>query len=65
MRFVILALGEERLVGGDQRKFFGISEVKQRGRGGAFGRGAVALQLDVEPVAEQPQQNLEPRDAAR
>ena len=50
---VILALGEERLVGGDERDVPGIGELDQRAFGGALARRAVALQLDVEPVAEQ------------
>ena len=55
VRLVVLARGEERLVGGDQRDAARIGELDQRGFRGALGRGAVALQLDVEPVAEQPQ----------
>ena len=58
---VILALGEERLVGGDERNVPGIGELDQRAFGGALARRAVALQFDVEPVAEQ----LLQRGAAR
>ena len=58
MRLVVLALGEQRLVGRDQRDAARIGELDERRLGGAFGRSAVALQLDVEPVAEQPRQRL-------
>ena len=58
MRLVVLALGEERLVGGDERDAARIGELDERRLGGAFGGGAVALQLDVEPVAEQTRQRL-------
>ena len=58
---VVLALGEERLVGGDERNVPGIGQLDQRAFGGALARRAVALQLHVEPVAEQ----LLQRGAAR
>ncbi len=58
MRLMILAAGKQRFVGGDERDAARIGELDQRGLGGAFGRGAVALQLDIEPVAEQPRQRL-------
>ena len=58
MRLVILAGGEERLVGGDERKPARIGELDQRRLDQALGRGAVALQLDIEPVAEQALQHL-------
>jgi hypothetical protein len=52
VRFVVLALGKERLVGGDEGDASGIGEPDQRRLDGALGRGAVPLQLDIEPVAE-------------
>ena len=58
MRLMVLAAGEQRLVGGDERDAARIGELDQRRLGGALGRGAVALQLDIEPVAEQPRQRL-------
>ena len=58
MRLVVFAAREERLVGGDERNPARIGERDQRRLGAAFGRAAVALQLDVEPVAEQPRQRL-------
>ncbi len=58
VRFVILRGGEERLVGGHQRNAFAVGEIDQHRLGAFFRRGAVALQFDIEPVAEQ-------RDAAR
>ena len=51
MRVVIVALGEERLVGGNERDAAGIGEPDQRRLDGALGRGAVPLQFDIEPVA--------------
>src|ERR1700674_2248924 len=53
MRFVILGLTEEGLIGRNQRKPFRISEVNEWGCAGALLRRAVALQFDIEPVAEQ------------
>ena len=50
---VILALGEERLVGGDEGNVPGIGQLDQRAFGGPLARRAVALQLHVQPVAEQ------------
>ena len=56
MRFIVVALREERLVGGNKRNVMGVSELNERGLGAALGCGAVALQLDVEAVAEQARQ---------
>ncbi len=58
--FVILHGGKERLVGRDQRDAFAVSEIDQHRLGAFFGRGAVALQFDIEPVAEQFEQRVEP-----
>ena len=44
---------EERLVGGDERHALGVGEVDQRRLDGALLGEAVALQLDIEPVAER------------
>ena len=65
VRLVILAGGEQRLVGRDQRHAARIGELDQRALGGALGGGAVALQLDIEPVAEVPRQRLEARPGER
>ena len=59
MRGIIVGLGEIRLVGGDQRHFEAVGEFDQALLGLAFVGRAVALQLDVEAVAEQ---RLEPLD---
>ncbi len=59
--FVIGGAGEIRLVGRDQRHAFGIGEIDQHRLGHALVGGAVALQLDVEAVAEQAVQRVEPR----
>ena len=56
--FIILAFGEERLVGGDQWDAAAVGEFDQRRFGGALGGHAVALQFDIEPVAEQPLQRF-------
>ena len=61
MRFVIGAVGEVRLVGGDQRNVLGISQIDQHRLGHALVGGAVALQLDIKAVAEQAMQRIEPR----
>ena len=53
MGFVIVRGGKIRLVGRDQRQSLAIGEIDQTGFGAAFLLDAVALQLDVEPVAEQ------------
>ena len=53
MRLVVGAVGEIRLVGRDQRDAFAVSEIDQHRLGHALVRRAVALQFDIEPVAEQ------------
>ena len=60
VRFVILRGGEVRLVGGDQRNAFAVGEIDQHRLDALLGRGAVALQFDIEPVAEQREQRIEP-----
>ena len=59
--FMILAGGEERLVGGDQRNAPAVAELDQVRLDGALGRRAVALQFDIEAVAEQRLQFLAAR----
>ena len=54
MGFVVFRSGEIRLVGCDQRKTLGIGEIDQRAFDAPFLVKAVALQLDIEPVAENP-----------
>src|SRR5262249_35214463 len=52
---LILLLGrKERFVGGDERDAARIGERDQGLLGIALGAAAVALQLDVEPITEQP-----------
>ena len=53
MGFVIVRGREIRLIGRDNRKPFRIGEVDQHSLSAAFLLDAVALQLDIEPVAEQ------------
>ena len=53
MGFVIVGGGKIRLVGGNQRKTLGIGQIDQRGFDPPFLVDAVALQFDIEPVAEQ------------
>ena len=65
MGLVILARGEERLVGGDQRDAARIGEIDQRGSTVRSARHAVALQLDIEPVAEQALQVVAARQRQR
>ena len=55
------AVGEERLVGGDQRQALAIGKIDQHRLGRALLRRAVPLQLDIEAVAEQSVQCVEPR----
>ena len=61
VRLVVGDGGEVRLVGGDQRKLVVVGEIDQHRLGHAFGAGAVALQLDIKPVAEQAHQRIEAR----
>ena len=54
MGLEILRAGEERLVRRDQRQAAPIGEIQQLRLDGALLREAVALQFDIQPVAEQP-----------
>ena len=58
---VVLGGGEIRLIGRDQRDALRVGEIDQQRLGLPFGRHAVALQFDVEPVAKQFEQRLKPR----
>ncbi len=51
MRLVHILVAEMHIVGGDQRQVLGIGQIDQRRFGGAFFGQAMALQLDIEPVA--------------
>ena len=53
MGLVIVGGGEMRLVGRHQRQALGVGQIDQAGFGAALLLDAVALQLDIEPVAEQ------------
>ena len=61
VRFVIGGGGEIRLIGRHQRDVFAVGEIDQQRLAALLGRGAVALQFDIEPVAEQSMQRVEPR----
>ena len=61
VRFVIVGGCEKRLVGRDQRNALVIGEVDQLRFAVALGGKAVALQLDIEAVVEQPRQRLAAR----
>ena len=65
MGFIILACGEERLVGGDERNAAAIAELDQNRLDRALARHAVALQFDIEPVAEPALQFFAARDRQR
>ena len=52
MRFEILLRGEIRFVGGDDRQVEVVSKIEQLRLDRPLLRQAVALQLDIEPVAE-------------
>jgi hypothetical protein len=58
MRLVVVRRGKKRLIGRDNRNAARIGEFDQRRLGKPLGRHAVALQLDIEPVAEQALQYL-------
>ncbi len=53
VRLMVLADGKIGLVGGDQRNPACIGEIEQAAFGLTLDHHAVALQLDIEPVAEQ------------
>ena len=61
MGLEILRAREKGLVGRDQRQPAPIGEIQQLRLDGALLREPVALQLDIEPVAEQRLQRLQPR----
>ncbi len=61
MGFIVVGAGEIRLVGRNQRQAHGIGHVDQRGFAAALALKIVALQFDVETVAEQPQQRIAAR----
>src|SRR5207248_10589285 len=61
VRLVILALREERLVRRDQGDAVCVGKLDERRLGMALDFVAVALQLDIEAVAEEPPQRMEPR----
>ena len=56
VRLVIVGAGKIRLVGRDQRQALGIGEIDQAGFDAALLVDAVALQFDIEAVAEQVRQ---------
>ena len=61
VRLVILAGGEERLVGRDKRNAARIGKLDQGRLRRPLGRHAVALQFDIEPIAEQALQRFAAR----
>ena len=61
MGLEVLRAREERLVRRDQRQAAPIGEIQQLRLDGALLRETVALEFDIQPVAEQPLQRLEPR----
>ena len=61
MRLEIVARGEIGLVGRDERQVELVGELEQLRLDRALLRQAVALELDIEPVAEDRVQRLEPR----
>ena len=65
MGFVIVSGRKIRLVGRDQRQSLGIGEIDQAGLDAALLLDAVALQFDVEPVAEQARQPVAARRRKR
>ncbi len=65
MGLVVVGGGEIGLVGRDQRQPALIGQVNQRALDQAFGSHAVALQFDIEPVAEQAHQLVAARRRER
>ena len=59
VRLVIVGLGEKRLVRRDDRHAAAVGELDELGLDGALVFEAVALDLDVEPVAEGILQDIE------
>ena len=60
MRVIVVAGGEERLIGGDQRQIMDIGKIDRRFLDGAVIAGD-AVQLDIEPVAKQRLERQQPR----
>ena len=58
MRLVIFSTREERFVAGDERQPARVGEIDERGFHQTFGRQAMALQLDIEPIAENLRQQV-------
>ena len=58
---VVIDGRKERLVGGDERNALGIGEIDERRLDGALLGEAVALQLDIEPVAERREERVQAR----
>ena len=65
VRLVIVGAREIWLVGRNQRQSFGIGEIDQPGFDAPLPVDAVALQLDIEAVAEQARQPLAARRRKR
>ena len=61
MRLVIVIAGEIRLVGRDQRQPLGVGEIDQAGFDATLLVDAVALQFDIEAIAEQIRQPVAAR----
>ena len=53
MRLLVARIGEERIVGGDQRQIVRIGEIDEIALDALLLRHAVAHQLDIEPAAEK------------
>ncbi len=60
VRLVVRRGGKERLVGGDKRNALAVGKIDQYRLVAFFRGGAVALQFDIEPVAEQLMERIEP-----
>ena len=58
---VVLDGGKARLVGGHERNALGVGEIDERRFDGALVGKAVALQLDIEAVAESGEQRIHAR----
>ena len=56
VRLIILRVREERLVGCHKRDALRVSKLQEAGLDRPLARGAVTLQLDIEPIAKQMRQ---------
>src|SRR5215469_3472815 len=65
VRFVIVTGGEERFVGGNERQSVRIGEIDQLRLGEPLSRHAMALQLDIDAIAEQALQDMAARGRNR